>query len=141
MLNADDAASAAYAPKKPQVYWFSRKQRGRAGRVFARRRNCVATGEQEEVVLTPRRNSAAWRAQSGKCAGGGDCGAVGGCAGGGDCARRCERFAGVEHRLEFVAEIGGVRYYNDSKATNVDATLKALEAFPGRLLVILGGKR
>jgi UDP-N-acetylmuramoylalanine--D-glutamate ligase len=39
-----------------------------------------------------------------------------------------------------VAEIGGVRYFNDSKATNVDATLKALEAFPGRLIVILGGR-
>jgi UDP-N-acetylmuramoylalanine--D-glutamate ligase len=49
-------------------------------------------------------------------------------------------FAGVEHRLEFVAELKGVSYYNDSKATNVDATLKALDAFPGNLLVILGGK-
>jgi UDP-N-acetylmuramoylalanine--D-glutamate ligase len=49
-------------------------------------------------------------------------------------------FAGVEHRLEFVSEINGIRYYNDSKATNVDATLKALDSFPGRILVILGGK-
>jgi UDP-N-acetylmuramoylalanine--D-glutamate ligase len=49
-------------------------------------------------------------------------------------------FPGVEHRLEFVREIGGVAWYNDSKATNVDATLKAIAAFPGRLWVILGGK-
>jgi UDP-N-acetylmuramoylalanine--D-glutamate ligase len=42
--------------------------------------------------------------------------------------------------LEFIAEISGVRYYNDSKATNVDATRKALDAFPGRILVVLGGK-
>ena len=39
-------------------------------------------------------------------------------------------FAGVEHRIEFVATISGVEYFNDSKATNVDATLKALDAFP-----------
>ena len=49
-------------------------------------------------------------------------------------------FPGVEHRLELVGEIDGVAYYNDSKATNVDATLKALAAFPGNLWVILGGK-
>ena len=49
-------------------------------------------------------------------------------------------FPGVEHRLEFVRELGGVAWYNDSKATNVDATLKALAAFPGGLWVILGGK-
>jgi UDP-N-acetylmuramoylalanine--D-glutamate ligase len=55
-------------------------------------------------------------------------------------AQGVKSFAGVEHRLEFVAEIGGVRYYNDSKATNVDATLKALDAFPRRVLIILGGK-
>jgi UDP-N-acetylmuramoylalanine--D-glutamate ligase len=55
-------------------------------------------------------------------------------------AKGVRSFSGVEHRLEFVAQIGGVRYFNDSKATNVDATLKALEAFAGRILVVLGGK-
>jgi UDP-N-acetylmuramoylalanine--D-glutamate ligase len=49
-------------------------------------------------------------------------------------------FAPVEHRLELVQEIDGVAYYNDSKATSVDATLKAMDAFPGGLWIILGGK-
>jgi len=49
-------------------------------------------------------------------------------------------FPGVEHRLEFVRQLGGVDWYNDSKATNVDATLKAIAAFDGGLWVILGGK-
>lgn len=49
-------------------------------------------------------------------------------------------FKAVEHRLEFVAKLAGVDYFNDSKATNVDATLKAVESFPGGLWVILGGK-
>jgi len=54
-----------------------------------------------------------------------------------------KRFDPVEHRLEFVAEIKGVKFYNDSKATSVDATLKALEAFagePGKVVLILGGR-
>jgi UDP-N-acetylmuramoylalanine--D-glutamate ligase len=54
-----------------------------------------------------------------------------------------KQFNPVEHRLEFVDEIAGVRFYNDSKATSVDATLKALEAFanePGKVVLILGGK-
>jgi UDP-N-acetylmuramoylalanine--D-glutamate ligase len=49
-------------------------------------------------------------------------------------------FPGVEHRIEFVRELNGVAYYNDSKATNVDATLKSIAAFPGGLWIILGGK-
>jgi UDP-N-acetylmuramoylalanine--D-glutamate ligase len=49
-------------------------------------------------------------------------------------------FPGVEHRLEFVRRLNGIDWYNDSKATNVDATLKAIAAFDGSLWVILGGK-
>jgi UDP-N-acetylmuramoylalanine--D-glutamate ligase len=49
-------------------------------------------------------------------------------------------FPGVEHRLEFVRQRNGVAWYNDSKATNVDAALKAIAAFPGGLWIILGGK-
>jgi UDP-N-acetylmuramoylalanine--D-glutamate ligase len=51
-----------------------------------------------------------------------------------------ESFGGVEHRIEFVRELDGVLYFNDSKATNVDATLKAIHAFPGNIWIILGGK-
>jgi UDP-N-acetylmuramoylalanine--D-glutamate ligase len=49
-------------------------------------------------------------------------------------------FRSVEHRLEFVARIGGVAFYNDSKATNVDATIKAIASFPAGVHLILGGK-
>jgi UDP-N-acetylmuramoylalanine--D-glutamate ligase len=55
-------------------------------------------------------------------------------------ARAIEKFQAVEHRLEFVANIHGVEFYNDSKATNVDATAKAVAAFPGGIHLILGGK-
>ena len=57
-----------------------------------------------------------------------------------DIRRAVANFKAVEHRLEYVATISGVAYYNDSKATNVDATIKALESFPGRIHLILGGK-
>jgi UDP-N-acetylmuramoylalanine--D-glutamate ligase len=52
-------------------------------------------------------------------------------------------FKGVEHRIEFVAKIAGVKFYNDSKATSVDATSKALEALSssdGKTILILGGR-
>ncbi len=54
-----------------------------------------------------------------------------------------KRFEPVEHRLEFVAEVEGVKFYNDSKATSVDATVKALEAFrddAGKVVLIIGGR-
>ncbi len=51
-----------------------------------------------------------------------------------------EKFKAVEHRLEYVATLNGVEFYNDSKATNVDATAKAISAFSGGIHLILGGK-
>ncbi|HEX8292796.1 MAG TPA: UDP-N-acetylmuramoyl-L-alanine--D-glutamate ligase [Pyrinomonadaceae bacterium] len=66
------------------------------------------------------------------------------CGAGPDSMRETvRRFAPVEHRLERVAEVGGVTFYNDSKATNVDAAVKAVEALaeePGRIVLILGGR-
>ena len=49
-------------------------------------------------------------------------------------------FRAVEHRLEFVRKWNEVEYYNDSKATNVDASMKAVASFPGAIHLILGGK-
>ena len=57
-----------------------------------------------------------------------------------DIAAAVRTFKAVEHRLEFVSEKRGIRFYNDSKATSVDATSKALDSFEGNLWVILGGK-
>jgi UDP-N-acetylmuramoylalanine--D-glutamate ligase len=139
ILNADDPLTAQFVPSRPQVFWFSRKQRVAQG-TFVREDQIVFRRDGMEEVLL--------RLEDIKLAGahnlenvlaaalaarlaGADAAAI---------ARGVRSFAGVEHRLEFVAEIRGVRYFNDSKATNVDATLKGLDAFPGRILVILGGK-
>lgn len=139
ILNADDAATTPYAPSLPRVYWFSRKQRVaqgayvRGGDIVFRQDGAeetflsledvpLAGGHNVENVLAAA--AAAWLAGAPSAA----------------IAKGVRSFTGVEHRLEFVSDIGGVRYYNDSKATNVDATRKALDAFPGRILIILGGK-
>jgi len=55
-------------------------------------------------------------------------------------AESIRAFGAVEHRLEFVREIKGVAFYNDSKATNVDSTIKAVESFDRGVIIILGGK-
>jgi UDP-N-acetylmuramoylalanine--D-glutamate ligase len=139
VLNADDPATTKHAPAKPQVFWFSRKQRVAQGAfvreaeiIFRREGKDESVLKIQDIPLAGAHNVenvlaavAATRLADVEAA------AI---------AKGVRSFSGVEHRLEFVAEIGGVRYYNDSKATNVDATLKALDAFPGRILVILGGK-
>lgn len=57
-----------------------------------------------------------------------------------DCIRRAlKAFEAVEHRIEFVLERAGVRYYNDSKGTNPDAAIQAIRAMPGPVVLIAGG--
>lgn len=57
-----------------------------------------------------------------------------------DIYRAISKFHGVEHRLERIRTLHGVTYYNDSKATNTDSTIKALESFTEPLILIAGGK-
>ena len=139
ILNADDPATTPYAPSKPQVFWFSRQRRVEQGAylngdeiVFRRSGREEPILQLTDIPLVGAHNLenvlaavAATRLAEATPA---------------SIRSGVKSFAGVEHRLEFVSEIAGVRYYNDSKATNVDATLKALDAFPGRILIILGGK-
>ncbi len=54
--------------------------------------------------------------------------------------RALNRFQGLEHRLEFVREVGGVAYYNDSKGTNVGSVVKSLQSFQNPVILIAGGK-
>ena len=139
ILNADDPASTPYAPSKPKVFWFSRKQRVAQG-AFLRGQEIVFRHDgKEEVILKQSEiplpgahnlENVLAAVVAASLAG----------ASPAQIANAIHSFAGVEHRLEFVTEHNGVRFYNDSKATNVDATLKALDAFPGHILIILGGK-
>ena len=50
-----------------------------------------------------------------------------------------DSFKGVEHRIEFVREVNGVKYYNDSKGTNVEATMTALDSFDKNVILLVGG--
>jgi len=139
VLNADDGASATYAPARPQAFWFSRKTAVKQGAfvrnggiVFRRDGKDEGIIPVEDIPLPGAHNleNALAAVVATRLAG----------AQPSQISSGIRSFKGVEHRIEFVAEVQGVRYYNDSKATNVDATLKALDSFPGRILVILGGK-
>jgi len=140
VLNADDPTCVDLAARtRAQVFWFSRKREVEQGAfvhdgaVFFRR-----AGAQQEVMLAseiPLKGLHNLENVLAAVCGG----ALMGCAAD-KIGKAIRNFKAVEHRLEYVATVRGVEYYNDSKATNVDATLKALAAFPGGLWVILGGK-
>ncbi|MGA8102917.1 MAG: UDP-N-acetylmuramoyl-L-alanine--D-glutamate ligase, partial [Candidatus Acidiferrales bacterium] len=139
ILNADDAEVAKRAPARSETWWFSREKRVAEGTsvhdgqiVFRREGEESPILRVEEIPLRGAHNvENVLAASAAACLVGADPAAV---------SAGVRSFAGVEHRLEFVREAGGVEYFNDSKATNVDATRKALEAFSGNVIVILGGK-
>ena len=142
ILNADDDVASRAAARAPsQVFWFSRKRVIRQGAFVHEGVILFRASEQaapepilklEEIPLKGVHNvenvlAAVCAARLAGAAPEAIRAAVAG-------------FRAVEHRLEFVAEMNGVSYYNDSKATNVDAAIKAIEAFPGGVHLILGGK-
>ena len=57
-----------------------------------------------------------------------------------DMTRAVETFRGLEHAMELVADVGGVRFVNDSKATNVESALRSIESFDRDLVPIVGGR-
>ena len=140
VLNEDDPACVNLAKRvNAQLFWFSRQkevQRGAwlsGGRILFR-----DAARQQEIMLVadiPLKGAHnVENALAGVC--------VGMLVGSSPERIReaIRNFKAVEHRLEFVARIRNVDYYNDSKATNVDATIKALESFPANIHLILGGK-
>ena len=139
VLNADDPATIQHEPKTPQVFWFSRRKPVAQGAYLRGEEIVFRRDGADEFILT-RNELPIAGAHNLENALAAVCAARLAGAEAKQIAAAIRSFAGVEHRLEFVAEHQGVRYFNDSKATNVDATIKALEAFPGRILVILGGK-
>jgi UDP-N-acetylmuramoylalanine--D-glutamate ligase len=140
VLNADDATTASLADRThAQLFWFSRKKTLERG-AFVRDAHIVCRDSHGERTIMPLAEIPLKGAHNlENVLAGVAIGVLAGCEP--EQIRAAVRsFKAVEHRLEFVTKIAGVEYYNDSKATNVDATIKALESFPGNIHLILGGK-
>jgi UDP-N-acetylmuramoylalanine--D-glutamate ligase len=136
VLNADDSTCVEYASRtRGRVVWFSLTRRVSSGLWLdggTIRFDDLPLLGARDIPLRGRHNidnvmaaSAAARLAGAPLDG---------------IASAVRSFQAVEHRLEFVRSVGGVDFYNDSKATNVDSTVKAIEAFDSPLWVILGGK-
>ncbi len=140
VLNADDPTCAGLAGNtRAQVQWFSRKKEIERG-AFVREQKIFWRGEDGEQEIMPVSGINLKGAHNLENVLAAACvGRIVGCEPH-RIRRAVEEFKAVEHRLEYVTTIQGVEYYNDSKATNVDATIKALEAFSGNIHIILGGK-
>jgi len=143
ILNADDEITASWAKGlKANVVLFSVKMELEEG-LFLRGRDLICRANGKEKILATRdeiflRGLHNVENVLAAFAAGLACGASP------DSMRKTvKNFQGVEHRIEFVAKMGGVKFYNDSKATSVAATVKAVEALSeedGKIVLILGGR-
>ncbi|HWZ44074.1 MAG TPA: UDP-N-acetylmuramoyl-L-alanine--D-glutamate ligase [Candidatus Saccharimonadales bacterium] len=140
LLNADDATCVGLKGRiKAVPYWFSRKQPVENG-AFVKDGEIVFRSAGRETVVMPVSDIRLKGAHNLENVLAAVCmGMIAEC-GPQQVRQAVAEFQGVEHRLEPVATLRGVEFYNDSKATNVDATIKALESFPGNIHLILGGK-
>jgi UDP-N-acetylmuramoylalanine--D-glutamate ligase len=142
VLNAEDKATQMVAAKtKAQIFWFSGLRRVKQGAfvhgdsvLFLPREGGTAEPVMPVAEIPLRGTHNVENVLAAVCAA-----RLGGVTAE-NIRASVAGFAAVEHRLEFVAAVCGVEFYNDSKATNVDAAKKALEAFPVGVHLILGGK-
>jgi UDP-N-acetylmuramoylalanine--D-glutamate ligase len=140
VLNADDSTCVEMAGRtRAQVVWFSRRKEVKQGAWVSKGRILFqdSTGKREIMLVSEIPLKGAHNVENVLAA------VSAGALLGGDPEKigaAVRSFKAVEHRLEYVATVRGVEYYNDSKATNVDATIKALESFPANIHLILGGK-
>lgn len=140
VLNVDDPTCVAIAKKvKSRVYWFSRQREVERGACVRGKEIVWRDGKGDEGIL-PVSDISLKGAHNLENVLAAVCIGMLVKAEPAAIRRAVEEFRAVEHRLEYVGTVRGVEYYNDSKATNVDATIKAIQSFPGRLHLILGGK-
>jgi UDP-N-acetylmuramoylalanine--D-glutamate ligase len=142
VLNGDDpVVQQAASRTRSQVYWFSRSKIVRRGAFLMNGMVMFRTAEEAKPIpLLPLADIPLKGEHNIENVLAAVCAACVANIPAEVIARTVAGFHAVEHRLEYVATIHGVDYYNDSKATNVDATSKAIASFPGNIHLILGGK-
>ena len=140
VLNYDDAKTRGMAERaKSRVCFFSRLEELKEGAFLRKDGRLVMRWDGKEMEILP--------ADELKIKGGHNienalAAAASAYLGGAEISKIAEvmaKFPGVEHRIEPVAKVNGVMYYNDSKATNTDSAIKALESFADHIILIAGG--
>jgi UDP-N-acetylmuramoylalanine--D-glutamate ligase len=140
VLNADDPTCVSLAEAiKSKLRWFSRKKEVERGAFVRDARIFFRDGNDEKEIMPIAEISLKGAHNIENVLAAASVGMLMGCDPG-QIRKAIREFRAVEHRLEYVATIRGVEFYNDSKATNVDATIKAIESFPANIHLILGGK-